>query len=745
MHDRSDLKYKSTIEECSIRKILLICSIFLISLLSASFGRQKNVIRINNDNHTIYKQHYNKTGFAFVTYASDYEQERKVKILIKSIRELGGKYSECPIYVVLGDTANYPCSSIKTKGVILLPVNIEPAAIDYPLAIKAYAAAQVEKIVSKDINTLAWFDPETIVLGEIDDLDLTNSSSCAIRPVFLVNSIGQKPDEPINNYWLPILSNAGLNPNDLFEVETILDDKKIRSYFNCEIFSVDPRLGILQQWAKDLTSLIKNSEYQQNVCKGFLQKLFLHQAVLSAVMVKNVPREKMHWLPLSCGYPLHLQERISNEKKTGLMNNLSCAILEDLWNKNYNWMKLIEVKEPLKTWMINSYLDFMKVTNNIYRIEGSCNSYLVTTQKGSVIIDPSGASQAPQWFEKIIEKYPLRAILLTHGHNDHRDSIGMWKRNSNIPVIAQREIIEFINYQNRLSGFFARRNAIWQRKPIPDNLSQIKPCPIEPILCFDETYNYKLGGLQFEMIHTGGETPDHSLIHIPELKVIIIGDNYYSSFPNLYTLRGTKPRWALDYIKALDTAVKLNPEILLDGHDSPLAGNNIIKNKLTHYSDAIKYIHYETVKGINAGRSVYDLMQEIKLPAEYDDIGQFYGRVSWSVRGIYDSYIGFFDEDPLSMYEKPISDVYPDLIHLSGGSEAVMKCAKEYLAQGDYFRALGLSGIILNSEPNNKIALEIKLNALKSLRLKSRNYIENIWLDFGTKCTEEKLKQNETN
>ena len=33
----------------------------------------------------------------------------------------------------------------------------------------------------------------------------------------------------------------------------------------------------------------------------------------------------------------------------------------------------------------------------------------------------------------------------------------------------------------------------------------------------------------------------------------LTGDNIYGSFPNLYTLRGTKPRWALDYVESLET------------------------------------------------------------------------------------------------------------------------------------------------------------------------------------------------
>ena len=63
------------------------------------------------------------------------------------------------------------------------------------------------------------------------------------------------------------------------------------------------------------------------------------------------------------------------------------------------------------------------------------------------------------------------------------------------------------------------------------------------------------------MLSTPGETPDHLTVWVPKYKAAFIGDNYYESFPNIYTLRGTKPRWALDYIASLDKVLALKPEL----------------------------------------------------------------------------------------------------------------------------------------------------------------------------------------
>ena len=112
---------------------------------------------------------------------------------------------------------------------------------------------------------------------------------------------------------------------------------------------------------------------------------------------------------------------------------------------------------------------------------------------------------------------------------------------------------------------------------------------------------------------------------VPAYKAAFIGNNYYgintpepNSFPNLYAIRGTKPRWALDWIKSLDTVLALKPEIVHNGHGEPIVGNAEITRRLGRYRDTIQYVHDETVKGMNACKDVFILTQEIKLPSNYD-------------------------------------------------------------------------------------------------------------------------------
>lgn len=390
----------------------------------------------------------------------------------------------------------------------------------------------------------------------------------------------------------------------------------------------------------------------------------------------------------------------------------------------------------------------VKINDAISMVPATGNVYLVKTAAGDVLIDTAIAEIAGE-VKKILDSEPhgpIKYIILTHAHADHIGGISLWKQ-ADTQVIAQRNYVEFVHYVARLEGFFAPRNAAafnraaQPMKPWAGNFGG----SVDPTILFDESYKFTLGGVEFDLFSTPGETPDHLTVWLPAYKAAFIGDNYYgintpepNSFPNLYAIRGTKPRWALDWIKSLDTVLALKPEIVLNGHGEPIMGNAEITRRLGHYRDAIQYVHDETVKGMNAGKDVFTLMQEIKLPPSYD-LTEIFGKVSWSVRGIYDGYAGWYDGNPTSMYELPASSVYPDLVKLAGGPEPLARLALEKIEAGQPVEALHLTDVILAFDQKNVPALNARIKAMEYLRQRTKNFVESGWLEYGIRLAKEKL------
>ncbi|TFG74923.1 MAG: MBL fold metallo-hydrolase, partial [Chrysiogenales bacterium] len=612
--------------------------------------------------------------------------------------------------------------------------------LDYPLALKAFAAAQVEKKVADTVATLVWLDPGVMVLNSLAALDLDGEFSAAVRPVTLANTIAMPPQSEPDDYWKPIYEETGLDCKTLPLLETIADEVKIQPYYNCEVFSFNPGLGIAKEWARLLGRFLKDENYQKTACTTFLKRLFLHQAVLSAVISSRAKPDRIKALPLTSGYPFNQHEKLSVSKKAASLNDLSVVIFDYAWDSSPAWMKKIKIEEPLHQWLFATYLDYLQIAPAIYRVEGSCNSYLIAGQQGCVLIDPAGASDAPEFFEKILEKFPLKAILLTHAHQDHSDDIEKWKTDTGIKVVAQRQYKEYFQYQAEMADFFARRNAIWSGKPLAAEPPAPKVSRGEPTVFFADEHHFELGGLNFIMRHTAGETPDHTTIWIPELSAVFVGDNYYEYFINNSTFRGTMIRPVLGYIRALDTALSFDPAYFLMGHGSPLVSRKAIKTKAGALRDALRTIYNETIKGINAGKDVYTLMREIKLP-ENAALRQYFGKVEWTVRGIWQEYVGWFDENPATMYDLPFSSVFADLNKLAG-EDKIIKKAEEYFNKKEYVKVLHLTDVILHFDPNHKSANEIRIKALKSLQAGSGNFIEGIWLKHGIRSAEDRIHEN---
>ncbi len=390
----------------------------------------------------------------------------------------------------------------------------------------------------------------------------------------------------------------------------------------------------------------------------------------------------------------------------------------------------------------------VKISDSIYMAPTTGNVYMVTTPAGNVIIDTALEAQAAD-AKKVLQAVnqgPVKYIILTHTHADHIGGISLWKE-PGTQIIAQRDSVEFLNYTTRLEGFFAPRNAAGFSRPVQEvgAWAGNYGAKIDTTLTFDQKYEFTLGGIKFELFSTPGETPDHLTVWIPAYKTAFIGDNYAGagipepmSFPNIFTLRGTRPRPALDWIKSIDTVLALKPEVVLSGHGQPIFGNKEITRRLTRFRDAIQYVHDETVKGMNSGKDVYTLMQEIKLPASFN-LAESFGKVSWSVRGIYDGYAGWFDMNPVTMYDLPASSVYPDLVKLAGGPEPLVKLALEKLKDGKAVEALHLTDVVLTYDQKNAGALDARLQALNYLENKCQNFIEEGWLQYGIAKTKEKI------
>jgi glyoxylase-like metal-dependent hydrolase (beta-lactamase superfamily II) len=395
-----------------------------------------------------------------------------------------------------------------------------------------------------------------------------------------------------------------------------------------------------------------------------------------------------------------------------------------------------------------SQTEATQVAEEIWLSEGLSNSYLVVTKQGRVVINTGMGFEAPvhkRLFDAV-DRGPVRFILLTQGHVDHVGGVEVFREHGT-QVVAQANNRACQEDDARIHRFRVAHSAPF----FPDAVGkaekgikvQARP---EPTLTFEDRLAFDVGGVRFECLATpGGETLDSMCVWLPDRRVAFVGNVFsalFGHFPNLVTLRGDRYRFALPFVAAVERVRALEPELLLTGHFAPIRGAETIAAELDRLRDAVRYVHDATVQGMNEGKDVFTLMREIRLP-DHLEVGQGYGCVAWSVRAIWEGYAGWFHQSSTTeLYPTPVREVYPDVVALAGGPEAVAGASRERLAGGDPVGAIHLAEMALAAAPRSRPALEAYLAAherLFALRA-GENFWETGWLRHQIERTRKALE-----
>lgn len=408
--------------------------------------------------------------------------------------------------------------------------------------------------------------------------------------------------------------------------------------------------------------------------------------------------------------------------------------------------------------LIGRKIEVHALADNISYASGVGNVIMISTSEGNVIFDTGLGVQASQQYAALlngISKDSTKYVILSHSHADHIGGAALWSKDG-AKIVAHREFEEEERYLAELAPYFHGRNRTlfpW----MPDRetyIASLTQDRIAPDIVVDEgrDLQFRLGDVQFEVIAApGAEGADNIVLWLPEQKILFSGDFFgpqFPQFPNIFTMRGEKIRKPIEYIESLDRIIALRPDVIMPSHFGPTRGANTIHEALVRTRDAVRYVHDATVAGMNAGKSVEQLMEEIRLPAELS-LPQNHGRVSWAVRSIWEYYATWFHfEDTTELYAVPAKQVYPELARMAGMSNLLTQ-ARAYLDDSQPLQALHILRVALSADPSNRNALQLQIDALNMLLEAAKaglhNDYEIYWLNAQIRASTTALKANPAN
>ena len=247
--------------------------------------------------------------------------------------------------------------------------------------------------------------------------------------------------------------------------------------------------------------------------------------------------------------------------------------------------------------------EITKLADDVYLFRHQFHqAVFITTPKGVIVTDPISADAAA-WLNVEIKKLtdqPVRYVIYSHHHNDHITGGS---------VFAGQAIF--------VSHALAR----------PNILQAADPTTPVPDLTFTDRLSIDLGGTQVELIYTGKNHSDNSVVMLlPQRKLLFAVDFIPVETVAYRTLKSDYPD---EWIESLKKVEQLDFEVLVPGH-----GKIGRKDHVRLFRGYLEDLRAAVLEHVKQGRSLEESKQAVRLP-KYEQWQRYADWLPENVEGMY--------------------------------------------------------------------------------------------------------------
>jgi alkyl sulfatase BDS1-like metallo-beta-lactamase superfamily hydrolase len=427
-------------------------------------------------------------------------------------------------------------------------------------------------------------------------------------------------------------------------------------------------------------------------------------------------------------------------KPAGKITTADGTVLKDFDAYNFLADRAPETVNP-SLWrhaQLNANFGLFKVMDGVYQLRGFdiANMTLIEGKTGWIVVDPLTAREtsaaALAFARQQLGNKPVVAVILTHAHADHFGGVlGVVTPKEvaerKIPIVAPAGFMEEATSENVLVGTAMARRSLYQfGRDLPRSAKgnvdtglgkDVAYGSIGIIapnwLIYKATQPMQLDGLNFVFHNVpSAECPAELTFRLPDLKLYDGAENLSQTMHNLLPVRGAKVRDSLRWSNYMDQAIEQtkDADIYIGSHNWPVWGNANIKKFITMHRDVYKYTHDQTVRLINAGYTVKEIPDMIKLPKSLENFfgaRGYYGDLRHNVKAVYQFYIGNYDGNPANLNPLPPQESAKRYLELIGGADKAVAAAQTAYDKGDYRWAAELLNHAVFGDPSSKPAKEL--------------------------------------
>jgi glyoxylase-like metal-dependent hydrolase (beta-lactamase superfamily II) len=368
-----------------------------------------------------------------------------------------------------------------------------------------------------------------------------------------------------------------------------------------------------------------------------------------------------------------------------------------------------------------------QATPDIVRL-GISTSSVVYTNDGVVVVDvPMGnrfGRKALEAIRKQTDK-PIYAIIYTHGHMDHVWSVPVFFADAeahNYPkphIIGHKNVARRFDRYQHLKGQHEHINTI--QFAIPPGEPVLPQQFYYPDITFEDSMQFRFGGLTFELNSYFGETDDCLWVWIPERKTALVGDLLIGGVPNVGNPFKVQ-RWALEWALALESVAGKNPDFVVTA--GQVLQKELAREILLDTARYLKYIEDEVVRLLNEGYWIEDIIDKVKIPADLAGkpwLQPLYGHPTFVIHGVYRRYAGWYNGNPSELFPAKSGEIAAEVVKLAGVDKLIHE-AKILKEAGKIQLSLNVIDFVIRGVQDNRVRKEALM--LKSDLLKARAEVE---------------------
>jgi len=290
--------------------------------------------------------------FASIVYPAK-SSETDAMLLADSIRTFAGSLSRSPILFLTPECRNQLSTAARERlnslNVMVIPFKVDSETLRFPLACDVFAAAAAESAVYSQTDLLAWLGTNTVVLQEPEAFLLPKEKNLGYRPVHHT-LVGSCYDKAVDEFWTLVYHYCKVTQDRIFPMETHIDGTKIRPYFNAGMLVTRPHRRLLKAWRNTFFESYQKLSFQGFYEKNALYKIFIHQALLSGVILSKYETSELTELRWTYNYPLHLHAKDITDHRPSFMEEV-VTFRHETFYRDKEWMRKMPAKQQLKQWL----------------------------------------------------------------------------------------------------------------------------------------------------------------------------------------------------------------------------------------------------------------------------------------------------------------------------------------------------------------------------------------------------------